>query len=63
MKKILRQPAAEQIELDEHELELITGGLGRRLPPPPPPKHKHPLPAPKPLPQQNPVLPAQPGIH
>jgi len=45
MKKIFPQPTA-QIELDEHELELITGGCSRRHLPPPPPKHKLPLPQP-----------------
>jgi bacteriocin-like protein len=54
MKKILQQPA-EQIELNESELEQITGGR-RHLPPPPPPKKKHPLPQPQP------TLPTQPGV-
>lgn len=55
MKKIFRQPA-EQIELDERELELITGGRSchKHLPPPPP---KHKLPQPQPQPQ-----PTHPGV-
>lgn len=44
MKKIFQQPAAH-IELDERELEQITGGSCSRkhkhLPPPPPQKHTH----------------------
>jgi hypothetical protein len=44
MKKIFQQPAAH-VELDEHELAMITGGScshkHKHLPPPPPQKHKH----------------------
>lgn len=61
MKKTLHQPT-EQIELDEHELELITGGRTcyKHLPPPPPPKHKLPLPHPQP---SLPTRPATPGTR
>ena len=47
MKKIFQQPA-EQIELDERELEMITGGKcshkHKHLPPPPQRGHNDPAP-------------------
>lgn len=67
MKNIFRREAVEQmdvtsaqpdaLELDEHELEQITGGCGHnRHLPPPPPVHKQPLPHQP----QHPALPQQP---
>lgn len=50
----IAQPNA--LELDERELEQVTGGCGHNRHLPPPPVHKK-----QPLPQpQHPVLPQQP---
>jgi hypothetical protein len=59
MKNDFQQPA-EQVELDEQELEQITGGCHTsRKPPkhlPPPPPHNHPAPHPA-----QPPMPPRPG--